>query len=197
MAPFAFFLIISYFFIDFNVILEKNKKIWYTDGTQLRKGGVFVWKRKEGKIWIAVHLCLLFAALSFPLYRYVTQTLPSFFTGCLLHDHLFLYCPLCGGTRAVEALLHGRLVEAFSQNAYVVLLILVALILDAVALVRLAKGKETVLRLPGYFWILLAVIFVAWWILRNVLLIVFLIDPVGDLGAFWTLVRGATAFHIL
>ena len=156
-----------------------------------------MWKRKEGKIWLAVHLCLLLAALCFPLYRYATKALPSFFTGCLLHDHLFLYCPLCGGTRAVEALLHGRLTVAFAQNAYVVLLVTVALIFDVVALVRLAMEKETVLKIPGWFWILLAITFVAWWILRNVLLTVFLIDPIGDLVAFWRLVRGTASFHIL
>lgn len=47
----------------------------------------------------------------------------SFYPRCPIFTWLHLYCPGCGGTRALAALLHGRLLEAMHWNAMVVLLI--------------------------------------------------------------------------
>lgn len=155
-----------------------------------------MWKRKEGRLFIAIHLAFLAACLCFPLYKLFADKLPSVFSGCILHDRFFLYCPLCGGTRAVEALLSFRLSEAFACNAYVVSLLLIALLLDAVAFVRLLCKKRVILRLPSAFWICLAVGLVVWGIARNLLMIFFFFDPVGDLGAFWRVIRSAPILHI-
>ena len=40
------------------------------------------------------------------------RALSSFIPPCIFHRVTGLYCPGCGGTRAVEALMGGRLVEA-------------------------------------------------------------------------------------
>jgi membrane-bound acyltransferase YfiQ involved in biofilm formation len=47
----------------------------------------------------------------------------SFYPRCPIFTWLHLYCPGCGGTRALAALLHGRLLEAMHWNAMVVLLL--------------------------------------------------------------------------
>jgi hypothetical protein len=36
---------------------------------------------------------------------------------CLLYQSTGLYCPGCGATRAIHALLHGRVIEALHDNA--------------------------------------------------------------------------------
>jgi hypothetical protein len=45
----------------------------------------------------------------------------SFYPKCPIYEYLHLECPGCGATRALAALLHGRLVEAFHFNALVIL----------------------------------------------------------------------------
>ena len=142
-------------------------------------------QKKSGKIYLLVHIALLAAILLFPLYRSVAQRISALFTGCLLHDRLFLYCPLCGGTRAVSSLLRLEIAEAFSYNAFVVLLVIVAIGLDVWAFVRLVRGHTNLLPLPGWIWIVFAVLLILYGVLRNYLMIARGVDPVGDLGVFW------------
>jgi|HubBroStandDraft_6_1064221.scaffolds.fasta_scaffold1858961_1 hypothetical protein len=51
----------------------------------------------------------------------------SFYPFCPIHQYLGILCPGCGATRALAALLHGRLKEALRLNALFVLLLPVAL----------------------------------------------------------------------
>ena len=60
-------------------------------------------------------LCLLLFA--FPPQQY------SFYPECPLLRTLHVRCPGCGATRALAALLHGRLNEALHWNAFFVLLL--------------------------------------------------------------------------
>ncbi|MBQ8441206.1 MAG: DUF2752 domain-containing protein [Clostridia bacterium] len=148
-----------------------------------------MWKRKEGKIFLTVHLCLLLLCLLFPLYLKLAKGSFSRFFGCVLHDYLFLYCPVCGGTRAISALLHFEFLDAIRYNALVVALVLFALALDVIALIRLLQKKKTILRLPGWSWILMAVLLIAFGVLRNILMIGYGYDPTGDLGAIWQIIK--------
>jgi hypothetical protein len=50
----------------------------------------------------------------------------SFYPQCPIYKYLHLECPGCGTTRALAALVHGRLAEAFYFNALVILLLPVA-----------------------------------------------------------------------
>jgi hypothetical protein len=50
----------------------------------------------------------------------------SFYPQCPILEYLHLECPGCGATRALAALLHGRLPEALHFNALVTLLLPVA-----------------------------------------------------------------------
>ncbi len=69
---------------------------------------------------IALTAAFLFAAggalllLHFPPEQY------SFYPQCPIHTYLHLQCPGCGATRALAALLHGRLTEAFHLNALLI-----------------------------------------------------------------------------
>ena len=67
----------------------------------------------------------------------------GFYPQCPLHTYLHLLCPGCGATRALAALLHGRVADAFHFN-----MLLVAGILPAAAVytglcsVRLLSREE-------------------------------------------------------
>ena len=67
----------------------------------------------------------------------------SFYPVCPIHQYFGILCPGCGATRALAALLHGRLSEALRLNALFVLLL-------PVALAGAAESYRRALR-PGSF----------------------------------------------
>ena len=70
--------------------------------------------------WLANLAALAVAAAACVLRRYPPAS-SRFYPRCPVFFWLHLYCPGCGGTRALAALLHGRLNEAMHWNAMVVL----------------------------------------------------------------------------
>lgn len=137
-------------------------------------------------IYIGVHVAipvLCFAAMLIT--EYVQKTPNRLFSGCWSHDLLFLYCPLCGGTRAAGALARFDIAEALRYNAAVVIFLLVMLIWDVVAFVRILRSKDRPWAFPRRFWLYTVLLFAGYTILRNLLMIFWSIDPVGDLAAFW------------
>ena len=138
--------------------------------------------RKRFWRWQAVIATLV---VLFPFYGWLAPKLLEGRGGCFLHDWLSIYCPFCGGTRAVSALLHLHVLEAFRFNAFVLLLIALGMVLDVWAFVRLCCGHERLLPLPNWSWIVLLVLAILFAVLRNYLMIVHGIDPTGDLGRIW------------
>ncbi len=144
---------------------------------------------KRSRVWfVLLHAALLLLIPLFFFYSWAVEQLPPRMSGCLLHDLLLLYCPMCGGTRALHALLSFDVLSAFRYNAVLTLSIAAFLVLDAVAWYRFFKGKEPYLRMPAWGWILFASLLVAFFVLRNLLMILFGFDPTGDLGALWRII---------
>ena len=139
-------------------------------------------------IFLALHGAAILGALLLPLYMKVASWLSGIFGGCLMH-RFFIYCPLCGGTRAVTALIRLDPVAAWNYNALVVILAVIALGLDVWAWVRYFQKKEPLIILPKWSWIAFCTVLVAYFILRNALMIFFGIDPTGDLVYFWDAIR--------
>jgi hypothetical protein len=101
----------------------------------------------------------------------------------------FIYCPLCGGTRAIAAMTHFDLVSAWNYNAFVVILVFAAIGFDIFLWIRYFQKKEPLVIFPNWIWITFCVSIVFYLILRNALMIFFGIDPTGDLGYFWDAMR--------
>ena len=139
-------------------------------------------------LFLALHGAVLLVALFMPLYIKVANWIGGVFGGCLMH-RFFIYCPLCGGTRAIAALTRFQFLEAWNYNALVVLLSVVVLGLDVWAWIRYLQKKEPLIILPRWSWITACVLLVTYFILRNVLMIFFGIDPTGDLVYFWDAIR--------
>ena len=140
-------------------------------------------RAKRFFIWL--HVGLLAAVLLFPLYRFLTDLVPKHIPECFLHDFLFLYCPFCGGTRAIGALLKLQIGKALCYNPLVVLMAVAALAADVRAWIRLRRGEREIYPIPTLAWILAVVIPVLYGVLRNVLLVRYGVDPLGDLFRFW------------
>lgn len=93
---------------------------------------------------------------------------------CILHSLTGLYCPGCGGTRAVSALLHGRLLRSFFFHPLVLYTaVFGGWFLLSQTIERLSRGK---LRIGMhyrdiYLWIALAIVTVNW-IAKNLILVI-------------------------
>lgn len=91
---------------------------------------------------------------------------------CLFHSLTGLYCPGCGGTRAVRSLLRGDLRMSFQYHPLVLYAVLV-LFLEMI--LRAFKGRKTPLDHKKRARILIlagAAIVAANWIFKNYMLVI-------------------------
>lgn len=139
-------------------------------------------------IFLALHGAAILGLLLLPLYIKLSAVLSGVFGGCIMH-RLFIYCPLCGGTRALSEIARFDFAAAWNHNAFVVIMCAVLLGLDVWAWVRYFQKKEPLVILPKWSWIAFGAAFGIYFILRNCLMIFFGIDPTGDLGYFWEAIR--------
>lgn len=144
---------------------------------------------KKSRVWfLCLHAgVLLLLPLAF-FYLFAVELLPEWMTGCLMHDLMFLYCPVCGGTRAAGAILSLDFLSALRYNAVVTLSCLLLLVLDAIGWWRFWKGRNPFFRLPVWFWILYPSLVAVFFVGRNLLMIFCGFDPTGDLGALWQII---------
>ena len=100
------------------------------------------------------------------LFRFPPEQYP-FYPPCPFHQLTGLLCPGCGATRALAALLHGHLHEAWHWNALFVTLLPLALGYVAVALRRDARGREWPSPTPALICLLLGTV-ILFTVARNV-----------------------------
>lgn len=100
---------------------------------------------------------------------------------CILHDVFRIYCPGCGGTRAIFALLRGDVVESFCSNPLVIIGGLLILYYEIGVGITLLKknGKRyyTTSLVPVIVFAFVAITFT---VVRNYLLIACGIDLLQD-----------------
>ena len=74
---------------------------------------------------VAAPVATAAALTAFAAYTYVRSPFQAgAFPTCVFHAGTGLYCPGCGGLRAVNSLLHGHLVEALSLNPLAILAVI-------------------------------------------------------------------------
>ena len=90
-----------------------------------------------------------------------------FYPTCQFHALTGLYCPGCGGTRAVYELLHGRILLALKDNALFVLALPALAVWGARFVVQQLRNQQTTFQLrPKMAWLFLVVVLV-FAVLRN------------------------------
>ena len=137
-------------------------------------------------LFLLLHIAAGIGVILFPCYRAITARIFAVFPSCPMHDFFHIYCPFCGGTRAVDELLHFRFIPAMRCHPVVVLFLGLVLVWDVLAWVRLIRGRNPwSVPVPRPLALTVAGVFVGYWILRNVLLIGFGVDPLGDLARFY------------
>ncbi len=127
---------------------------------------------------ILIDFAILLGSLAF---LWLTRLISGDDDTCGLHRILRLYCPACGGTRAVRALFGGRFFEALTlfPPVYIALAIAVELHVRA-GIAYKREDFSPVTHYPKNRWVILGVSVAVWFVLRNLLLIVWGIDLSGD-----------------
>jgi hypothetical protein len=145
--------------------------------------------QKQVKRWVRnaviVHLasgCVVIAFLLFIWFRRRWKLWE--FSGCYVRNSLHIYCPGCGGTRAITAFFEGHPLRAFF--CYPALFVAAGVIVwcDGVLLTAAIRNSPRPLRLIRWWLILIpvacAVLFAA---VRTLLAYLTGYDPLGDLTA--------------
>lgn len=134
-------------------------------------------------IWVTAGGILL---LTFLLVWKSIPAIQSLKGPCFFHEVLHVYCPGCGGTRAVYELLDLKLWRSFIDHPLVpftAAILLEYYIGEIITLIR-HNGKRYYYLRVWFCYAALGIIIVNF-ILKNVLLIYFHIDLVGDLLKYW------------
>lgn len=117
-------------------------------------------------------------------YGYIaaSKQYPAFFPPCGLKSFFHLYCPGCGGTRALEHLLHLRLMQSLLCNPLVLFMALSLIYYWFKTLIELIRqhGDAFFSIHLGFLWAFL-IILVVFFFIRNFLLLKFGIDYLGEL----------------
>ena len=137
---------------------------------------------KDQKRFLCLNLVFLTGALVYPLYCYWVFHFNTPFSHCFLKEWFGIYCPLCGGTRALYELLHLRFLSALRYNTYVVLFAVLVILWDIVTFIGFLRGRKTFFRIPKWVYVFLTVLLFLFFALRTVLLFAYGIDPIGDLS---------------
>ena len=105
---------------------------------------------------------------------------------CLFKEYTHLYCPGCGGTRAVHSMLKGHIIRSLEENAIAVPVF--AFILYYFIGVTLAvKSKGTRIYFHLHKWMIVVLIILVLWVSvgRNLAVVYLGYDPIGDVKGFW------------
>lgn len=137
--------------------------------------------KQGGRTWLIYNASLFVAAVGALLYffvlRHILPPFPCAFA-CLTH----LYCPGCGFTRALGALLRLDLPLALAANPMAIWLCLTLFYYEVAFLLAWRRGRR-VSTLPA---VVFAYALLGYAVLRNLLLVTGGIDPLGDLIQYWS-----------
>lgn len=115
-----------------------------------------------------------FALILYLLYRHFPLPLEKMLMPCMFHKLTGLYCPGCGGTRAVEAFLKGRWLLSFFYHPIVVyggIIYIWYMISHTLQLISRGRIKIGMHYHDAYLWIALALVAANFFIKNGALLI--------------------------
>lgn len=109
---------------------------------------------------------------------------------CVTSTTLHIYCPGCGATRAVEALLHGRLLCSLARNPIVIWIVILATMQYVRTIIALCRRDLSYCRIPTWSWVSDIVLLLTTFVVRNLLMIFCGIDTLGENLPFWNAIMG-------
>ena len=88
---------------------------------------------------------------------------------CMINKITHLYCPGCGTTRMLFALLKGHIYEAFMYNQFVFILLPFILLYILYKIYCYIEDKKAIIlkKIPNWCYIILLIVTISWGIIRN------------------------------
>ena len=137
-------------------------------------------RKKRLIFFFVINFSLVSAALLLVWFaRSVSGTPFAKITECPSHIFLGVYCPFCGGTRAMSALLRFDILASLIYNPAILPSFIAFGVYDVLSLKAILKDRNTVVHIHKWVWISIVAILVLNWIVRNLLLIVWEIDYIA------------------
>lgn len=139
-------------------------------------------KRKEYiKKLVFINLPIILISVIYLILFYTVFQNSQFFR-CITKEYLHVYCPACGGSRALVSLLKFNLLESFILFPPLLLAVIIIFELDFRMFLCAYHNTDKYMKNYTYrrFYILVFFI-VANFILKNALLVFFNIDLIGDI----------------
>lgn len=106
------------------------------------------------------------------------------FGGCFIKKLFHIYCPGCGGTRALSSMIRLDIMSSLRQNPLVLFLLSVVLYYDAINIGATITGREPsekTKKLAAVLSYIFMISVIAYFVIRNTALIFFRIDPLSDI----------------
>lgn len=159
--------------------------------TGKKKGGKYVFNisytAKRNIYFIFLALLAVFFVFLIAYHKFQWRIAYQLPTDCLFHEMFHLYCPGCGGTRALDAFLQGEFYHSFLYQPFI---LYVAIILGYYYICAgytffIKRDGKIYYRIPSLLLIFAAVLVILNFIVRNILLACFQIDFLQDLIVYW------------
>ncbi|MEE1250098.1 MAG: DUF2752 domain-containing protein [Lachnospiraceae bacterium] len=150
--------------------MRSNKKADWENSKQKKENAVI-----ENVFYIAGWLFLAVAGVLFLVWKFNGFTIGAYLPPCVFHAMTGLYCPGCGGTRAVYALLRGEVGMSLFYYPFVFYAaVLGTWFMVSQTIERISRHTLPIgLRFrPVYLWIALILILANFFV-KNIALIVF------------------------
>lgn len=134
-----------------------------------------------------ISLIILFMLISFfMLYLKIIPRFKLLFPDCMFKSVLHIYCPGCGGTRAILSFFKLRIIDAFFYNPFVSCIVICISFFYIKIGILLIKNKGTAEYDINLIWLWSTLIFLLiFFVVRNLLLIFAGVDYLGELRAYW------------
>lgn len=109
------------------------------------------------------------------------------YTECPFHKYLHLYCPGCGGTRAMDAFLQGKFLTSILYHPFIFYVAMVFVYYYIAGAYTFLKKKDGRIYYKIPTWVLVAavVLLLVFFVIRNVLLVYGKVDFLQDLIVYW------------
>jgi len=136
--------------------------------------------KRNLRILLILNISLLLFAIIYTLYFKLNQNTENE-VKCIVKNLFNIYCPGCGGSRSLEAFLSFDFINSFILYPPIIISAVVILDYDRRLITSLLK-KDTKITdsFKFYTFLFIPAAIILWFFIRNILLLVFKIDTVGD-----------------